>query len=228
MPYSIDRLFSSAAGRLAARAPGCGETAGVTLRALLPGLMATLVATGCSFATPAAVSDLRYDLGPTASTPTHTEPLPAVRVFDVRAPRSLDSDDILYRLSYADPHRTAVYAHSHWTMPPALLLTQRVRAALSAQGAVLAGGDIAAPLLTVDLEQFEQVFDAEGQSHGAVTARATLMRGGQVLAQHTFVARAPAQMPDAAGGVGALSAASDEFVAQLVAWLGMQTPVASR
>jgi cholesterol transport system auxiliary component len=210
MQYSIDRLFSPAA------------------RALLPGFVAMLIVSGCSLATPAAVSDLRYDLGPAPSASTQSQPLPAVRVFEVRAPRSLESDDILYRLSYADPHRTAVYAHSHWTMPPALLLTQRVRAALSAQGVVLAGGDIAAPLLTVDLEQFEQVFDSEGESHGAITARATLMRGGEVLAQHTFIARAPATMPNAAAGVGALSAASDDFVAQLVAWLGMQAPVAAR
>ncbi len=228
MQYSIDRLFSPAARGLRSPASGRGKAAARIARALLPGFAAMLMLSGCSFATPAAVSDLRYDLGPAPGVSTQSQPLPAVRVFEVRAPRSLESDDILYRLSYADPHRTAAYAHSHWTMPPALLLTQRLRAALSAQGVVLAGGDIAAPLLTVDLEQFEQVFDSEGESHGAVTARATLMRGGQVLAQHTFIARAPATMPNAAAGVGALSAASDDFVAQLVAWLGMQAPVASR
>jgi cholesterol transport system auxiliary component len=224
MPRPIDALFLPAAGQSKAR-----RRRSVRMLGTLTAAVAVLALEGCTLGTPAAVADLRYDLGPDASAPEHSEPLPAVRLFDVRAPRALDSDAILYRLSYVDPHRTAVYAHSHWTMPPALLLTQRLRAALSAQGAVLAGGgDLAAPLLTVDLDQFEQVYDGEGQSHAAVTARATLMRGGQVLAQRTFVARAPAEMPNAAGGVRALSAASDEFVAQLIAWLGMQTPIASR
>ncbi|RKP49268.1 ABC transporter [Trinickia fusca] len=179
----------------------------------------------CSFGTPAAVSNVRFDLGPAAAVPPSADKLPVtMRVFEVRASHALDSDAILYRLSYADPRRTAAYANSHWTMTPALLLTQRVRAALAAQGAVLAGGEaVDAPLLTVDLEQFEQVFDSEGQSIGALTARVTLSRAGKVLAQRTFVARAPADLPNAAGGVHALAVASDEFVAQLVAWLGMQT-----
>lgn len=178
---------------------------------------------GCAFGTPAAISNIRYDLGP-QKTSTYAGPLPTLRLFDVRAPASLDSDDILYRMSYADPHRTAAYANSHWTMRPAQLLTERVRGALAAHGAVLGGGQAAnAPLLTIDLEQFEQVFDSESQSQGVLTARATLTRDGALIAQQTFVARAPASMPNAAGGVQALAAASDEFVAQLVAWLGMQT-----
>jgi cholesterol transport system auxiliary component len=226
MPSSIDRLLSSASR--GSRSPRADAAVARVLR-VLPMLVLVFAVGGCTLGTPAAISDLRYDLGPAASEPAHADPAPAVRLFEVRAPRALDSDAIVYRLSYVDPHRTAVYAHSHWTMPPALLLTQRLRAALAAQGPALAGGELAAaPLLTVDLDQFEQVFDREGQSHGALTARATLTRGAQVLAQRTFVARAPAEMANAAGGVGALSAASDEFVAQLVAWLGMQTPVAAR
>jgi cholesterol transport system auxiliary component len=176
---------------------------------------------GC--AGPGAAPGSRYDLGP-ANLPAQADPLPALRMYEVHAPRALDSDAILYRLSYADPRRTAAYANSHWTMTPAQLLTQRLRAVLSTHGTVLAGGTaVNAPLLTVDLEQFEQVFESEGKSHGALTARATLMREGKVLAQRTFIVRAPASMPDAAGGVDALAAASDDFVAQLVAWLGMQT-----
>lgn len=193
--------------------------------ALASTLGACAVLAACSFGTPAAVSNVRYDLGPAAAVSPSADKLPVtMRVFDVRAPHALDSDAILYRLSYADPRRTAAYANSHWTMTPALLLTQRVRAALAAQGAVLAGSEaVQAPLLSVDLEQFEQVFDGEGQSIGVLTARVTLSRAGKVLAQRTFVARAPADIPNAAGGVHALAAASDEFVAQLVAWLGMQT-----
>jgi len=178
---------------------------------------------GCTFGTPAAISNVRYDLGP-PTPPVYVGPLPTLRLFDVRAPASLDTDDILYRMSYADPHRTAAYANSHWTMHPAQLLTERVRGALAARAPVLSGGEtVNAPLLTIDLQQFEQVFDSESQSHAVLTARATLTRDGVLIAQQTFEARAPSSTADAAGGVQALAAASDEFVAQLVAWLGMQT-----
>lgn len=177
---------------------------------------------GCTFGTPAAIANIRYDLGP-QTPPAYLGPLPTLRLFDVRAPASLDTDDILYRMSYADPRRTAAYANSHWTMRPAQLLTERVRGALAARGAVLSGGEaVNAPLLTIDLQQFEQVFDSESQSHALLKARATLTRDGVLVAQQTFEARAPASMADAAGGVQALAAASDQFVAQLVTWLGMQ------
>ncbi|WP_414718660.1 ABC-type transport auxiliary lipoprotein family protein [Trinickia sp.] len=198
---------------------------------MIGALLAVLATLGCAVGTPSADNDFRYDLGPAQAQATLTQgdPQPAVRVFDVRAPRALDSNAIIYRLNYVDPRRAAAYAHSHWTMPPALLLTQRLRAALSAQGTVAApGAAVLGPLLTVDLDEFEQVFDAEGQSHGALTARATLTRNGQVMAQRTFVARAPSEMPNAAGGVGALAVASDDFIAQLIAWLDIQASVAAR
>lgn len=183
---------------------------------------------GCAFGTPAALANIRYDLGP-QTPPAYLGPLPALRLFDVRAPAALDSDNILYRMSYADPRQTASYANSHWTMRPAQLVTLRVRGALATRGAVLSGGEaVNAPLLTIELDQFEQVFDSESESHGALTARATLTRDGALVAQQTFVARAPASTANAAGGVQALAAASDEFVAQLVAWLGMQAGAVTR
>jgi len=183
---------------------------------------------GCTLGLPAAVANIRYDLGP-ANPPAYSGTLPTLRLFDVRAPHALDTDDILYRMGYADPRQTAAYANSHWVMRPSELLTERVRSALAAHGAVLGGGEaVNAPLLTIDLEQFEQVFDSAQQSHGALTARVTLTDEGKVIAQRTFVARAPASMPDAAGGVHALAAASDDFVAQLVAWLGVRASMAAQ
>ncbi|TKC89533.1 ABC transporter [Trinickia terrae] len=190
-------------------------------------LLALGVLAGCTLGTPAAVADIRYDLGPAAPAAS-PGPLPPYKVLDVSAPQVLNSDGVIYRLSYADNQRTATYANSHWTMPPAQLLTQRLRAALSSHGTVLTGGDgVHAPVLKVDLEQFEQVFDGQSESHGALTARATLMLDGKVLGQQTFIARAPASTADAAGGARALAAASDDFVSQLVAWLGM-TPVVAQ
>jgi cholesterol transport system auxiliary component len=155
--------------------------------------------------------------------------MPAVKVLDVTAPETLASDKLIYRLSYADAQQTAAYANSHWSMAPSALLTQRLRAALSQRGTVLTGADgVNAPVLKVDLNEFEQIFDSQSQSHGAVTARATLTQGGKVLAQRTFIARAPASSADAAGAAQALAAASDDLVAQISAWLGVQALVAAQ
>lgn len=183
--------------------------------------LALTLAAGCA-SERAAQSNIRYDLGPAASTATAGTG-PALKVLDVAAPDALDSDKFVYRLAYADAQRTAVYRDSRWTATPAQLLTQRLRSALSSRGAVLEGSDgVRAPTLKIDLNEFEQVFDGESQSHGAVTARATLTLDGKVLGQRTFVARAPSSTPDAAGGARALATASDDLVAQIAAWVGMR------
>src|ERR1700761_5657348 len=184
-------------------------------------------AAGCA-GTPAAISDIRYDFGP-PSPAASAGTSPAVKVLDVSAPDVLESDKLIYRLSYADAQQTAAYANSHWTMTPSQLLTQRLRGALSSRGTVLTGADgVAAPVLKVDLSEFEQVFDSQSQSHAAVTARATLTQNGKVLSQRTFIARAPSSSADAAGGAQALATASDDLVAQIGAWLGVQALVAAQ
>ena len=79
---------------------------------------------------------------------------------------------------------------------------------------MLEGGDaVRASVLHVELNTFEQVFDGQAQSHGEVAVRATLTREGTVLGQRSFVARAPAS-------------ASNELVAQIVAWLAVQNTAA--
>jgi len=185
-----------------------------------------VLATGCT--TPAALSDIRYDFGPAkpaATSGTST----AVKVLDVSAPEALESDKLRYRLSYADAQQTAAYANSHWTMMPSQLLTQRLRGALSSRGTVLTGADgVSAPVLKVDLSEFEQVFDSQSESHAAITARATLTQNGKLVGQRTFIARAPSRSPDAAGGAQALATASDDLVAQIGAWLGVQALVAAQ
>jgi cholesterol transport system auxiliary component len=186
-----------------------------------------VLAAGCA-GNPAAISDIRYDLGP-PNPAASAGPLPAVKVLDVSAPDTLESDKLIYRLSYADAQQTASYANSHWTMAPSQLLTQRLRGALSSRGTVLTGADgVRAPVLKVDLSEFEQVFDSQSESHAAVTARATLTQGGKVIGQRTFIARAPSSSADAAGGAQALAAASDDLVAQIGAWLGVQALVAAQ
>ncbi|MFM0722190.1 ABC-type transport auxiliary lipoprotein family protein [Paraburkholderia strydomiana] len=186
-----------------------------------------VLAAGCMSA-PAALSDTRFDFGPPGAA-VSAGTLPAVKVLDVSAPEVLESNRLLYRLSYADAQQIASYANSHWTMMPSQLLTQRLRGALSSHGTVLTGADgVSAPVLKVDLSQFEQVFDSRTESHGAITARATLIRSGKVIGQRTFVAQAPASSADAVGGARALATASDDLVAQIGAWLGTQALVAAQ
>ncbi|MBN3755774.1 ABC transporter [Paraburkholderia sp. Tr-20389] len=208
MSRSINRLFTS--------------------RAALAAVLLALGALAGCVGNPAAISDYRYDLGP-APLPGSTGTMPAIKVLDVTAPATLNTDKLVYRLGYADAQQTAAYANSHWTMPPAQLLTQRLRNALSSRGTVLTGSDgVSAPVLKVDLDVFEQDFDGESESHGSVTARTTLIVGGKVAGQRTFIARAPASSADAAGGARALAAASDDLVAQISAWLGVQALVAQQ
>lgn len=211
-------------------APGAAFTPGRARRFALPALavvLATLMG-GCA-SDAARVSNVRYDLGPLDTMSlTALAPAQPVRVLDVSAPDAFDTDKFVYRLAYADAQRIDTYRDSRWTAPPAQLLTQRLRAALSAKRAVLEGADRVrgAPVLRVELNEFERVFDGQSQSHASVAVRATLTRDGALLGQRSFTARAPSSTPDAAGGAGALAAASNELVAQLTAWLAMQTTAA--
>ncbi|WP_408599751.1 ABC-type transport auxiliary lipoprotein family protein [Paraburkholderia heleia] len=179
----------------------------------------------------ASINEARYDLGLQSSQQAQAAPAapgapaarPLLKVLAVSAPPPLDNDGILYRMNF-DSQRTARYANSRWTMSPARLLTERLRTSLGAHATVLAGGDaVQAPMLKVELYEFEQVFESPTQSAGVLAARATLMQGGRVLAQRSFATRAPAPTPDAAGGVRALQAASDDFARQLGAWLSTQS-----
>ena len=206
-------------------------------------LQATLAALGLTLGTLLAgcagnagtVTDIRYDLGlrsaqgasPGAqavpAAPAASRAKPPLKVLGVIAPPPLDNDGIHYRMNF-DSQRTARYANSRWTMSPARLLTERLRTSLGAQATVLSGSDaVQAPMLKVELYEFEQVFESPTESSGVLSARATLLQGGKVLAQRSFVTRAPASTPDAAGGVRALQTASDDFANQLGAWLSAQS-----
>ena len=107
-------------------------------------------------------------------------------------------------------------------MPQARVRT-RLRDALAARGPVLGPADGATPwLLKVELDEFSQQFDAPASSSGAVRLHASLFNANKLVAQRTVQARAPSPSPDAAGGVSAITAATDDAVAQLVVWVTEQ------
>jgi cholesterol transport system auxiliary component len=222
MPHTILQAMRATSSPRRARS-GC---ASLGLSLAFATALAALA--GCASGSSATSPDSRYDLGvPVASAGTMN--LPPVKLLSVSAPKNLDTDAIVYRLQYADTQQTATYTNSHWTMSPADLFTQRLRGALASRGPVLSGADpVRAPILQIDLTDFEQIFDAPGESHGEVSVRATLSQHGQVVSQRSFVARAPSRSADAAGGAGALAAASDDLIAQMAAWLDAQRFAASQ
>ena len=173
-----------------------------------------------------------YDFGPgaraTPGAPAVTQP-PPILLGEVEAGRALDSTALLYRLAYADAQLLQPYALARWSMPPAQLLRQRLREVLGQQQTVLRDGDGLRPgghparHLQLELHEFSQVFDAPGTSVGLVRVLATVaspgVDGPPMLAQRSFIAQQPAPSPDAAGGVRALTAASDVVLSDIAQWL---------
>lgn len=213
-------------------------------RRILPALAAAtfaLLLTACSAlpdkpsARPAV-----YDFGPgpiaaaampssSAAASTPTVPVPALTLEDIDAPDALDGTAILYRLSYADVQQLRPYAQARWSMTPAQLVRQRLREQLSQQRVVLSPAEGPANLvLRLELEEFTQVFEAPDRSVGLVRLRATLLEstGGRerLVAQRRFTVERPAPSPDAAGGVRALTVATDAAVDEIAQWLKPLTP----
>src|SRR5690349_4343146 len=85
---------------------------------------------GC--ATDKAPTSTLFDLGPLpAASAAQPTSLPAVSVAEVIAPVWLDTQLMYYRLSYANDQQPRPYADSRWSMPPALLFGQRLKARIA-------------------------------------------------------------------------------------------------
>ena len=170
-----------------------------------------------------------FDFGPAAASvaaPASATPRQAIALAEVEAASALDSTAVLYRLAYADAQQLQPYAQARWSMPPAQLLRQRLRQSLVQYTLVTREGDVAGqrPLvLRLELDEFSQMFDAPGRSVGQVRVHATVLQvsGGvdRLVAQRGFVAQRPAPSADAAGGVRALTAATDAVVADISQWM---------
>ncbi len=172
-----------------------------------------------------------YDFGPgpvaTLAT-TRMAPLPALVLADVGASAALDSTAVLYRLTYSDPQQLRPYALARWSMTPAQLLHQRLREHLGQRRAVLdaalgLAADKPPMVLHLELDEFSQLFETTERSNGLVRLRATLGQSGQgverLVAQRSFVVQRPASTADAAGGVRALTEATDALIAELGLWV---------
>lgn len=185
---------------------------------------------GCSALPEKPVRPAVYDFGPgLVVKPAPAENLPALLLADIDAPAAVDGTAVLFRLAYADVQQLRPYAQARWSMPPAQLVRQRLREQLGQQRVVLNPAEgPAAFILRLELEEFTQVFEAPDRSVGLVRLRATLLEstGGRerLVAQRRFTVERPAPSPDAAGGVRALTAATDAAVDEIAQWLKPLTP----
>ena len=200
--------------------------------------------TGCALPTaPARPAIYDFGVNPPSSMSASAARPPAqaaLIVGEIEASPALEGTAMLYRLAYANPQQLRPYAQARWSMPPAQLLRQRLRARLGESYALLNAGDrligsaaattigTAAPSrpplsLRLELEEFSQLFDTPQQSNGLLRLRATLTQasptGEQLIKQKTFTLQRPAPAPNAPGGVQALSAASEAVALEVGAWV---------
>ena len=193
-----------------------------------------------------------YDFGPGAlqvAPSTRIAHLPALEFSTPQTSTALNSTAVLYRLAYTDAQQLKPYTLARWSMPPAQLIGQRLRAQLGLHRAIVSPGDIsptrpprasasaptpasaaalaatAAPLLNLhlELEEFSHLFETPDKSSGVLRLRATVTQrgtGGDVLlAQRSFIVQQNAPTANASGGVRALTAATDQAISEIDVWL---------
>lgn len=187
-------------------------------------LLSGLLLAGCASPPsthPAAVYDLGALPGGASAQPT-LPGLPALSLAEISAPAWLDNTGMVYRLTYANGQQPRPYADSHWNMPPAQLLEQRLKSRLTAAGGMLANASDNAlnlPLLRIELDDFSQQFETPAASTVSVRARATVFDRRALLAQKSFERQLPAPSADAAGAARALAQASELLIGDLMQWL---------
>ena len=162
-----------------------------------------------------------FDLG-LASAAADMPALPPMALAEVGTPEWLDSPAIFYRLAYESARQPRPYANSRWSMPPAQLFAQRLKSRMSQAGGTLlsaSDGATGIPVLHLDADEISQVFDSPARSAGMVAVRLSVLNGRRLLGQKSFVRRMPAASADAAGGVDAITAASDAVIADMLKWL---------
>lgn len=197
------------------------------MKRIAPLALALLLAAGALLAGCAAGPQARkalYDLGPLPAQQGVALPaLPPVAVADMQVPAWLDSTRFYYRLHYANGQQPHAYAQARWTMTPAQLLQQRLKARIAQHGGIALAashGALNVPVLRIEADDFTHSFASPDQSSGHVALRASVFRGRALLAHRNFQRQVPAPSADAEGGAQALADASDAAIADMIAWLG--------
>jgi cholesterol transport system auxiliary component len=166
----------------------------------------------------------QYDFGPLPNAAANSSgtALPAVSLGEVKAPAWLDNNMMMFRLAYANDLQLRPYASARWTMPPAQLFSQRLKARIGQAGGTVVSvsdGAINIPVLRIEMDDFSQTFDNASHSVAQLTIRASLFNGRSLLAQKTFGRQVASPTADAAGGARAFSIANDALIDDLIGWL---------
>ena len=166
----------------------------------------------------------QYDFGPLPNAAANSSgtALPAVSLGEVKAPAWLDNNMMMFRLAYANDLQLRPYATARWTMPPAQLFSQRLKARIGQAGGTVVSvsdGAINIPVLRIEMDDFSQTFDNASHSVAQLTIRASLFNGRSLLAQKTFSRQVASPTADAAGGARAFSIANDALIDDLIGWL---------
>ena len=200
-----------------------------------------VLAAGCSVVDK-PIRAVMYDFGPgglstqAAVAPMASMPAPALSplaIADITTSGgALDNQGVLYRLGYLDAQQLRPYSQARWTMPPAQLVRQRLRERMGQQRVVLNAREGVAlnrsqnanlPMLRLELEEFSQLFSAPDASIGLIRLHATVVEitpaGERLVAQRSLSVQRPATSADAAGGVRALTQATDAAIDELDQWL---------
>lgn len=182
-----------------------------------------MLLSACS-ATPQKQQLQQYDFGPLAVN-AQVQPGPAklqISIAEISIPSALDSNAMLYRLQYDNVQQLKAYSLHRWSMPPAQLLAQRLKAGLVAQGAdVLANTDGAAnlPILRLEIDEFSQIFTTANQSDAQISLRASVIKGHKLIAQKSFQQKVAASTADAPGGARAMREAADASIGNIQSWI---------
>ncbi len=202
-------------------------------------MCATLLLTACAALPDKPVRAVTYDFGPGVVATSAVQAinastaLPPVALTEIDSSVALNGSAVLYRLMYFNAQELRPYAQARWSMPPAQLLRQRLSAQLGKTRAVLNPGDGVAGstspwAVRLELEEFSQLFESTTASVGLLRLRATVVQataqGEKLLGQRSFVVQRPAPSADVAGGVQALTAASDAVVLEIDQWLQTLQP----
>lgn len=185
-------------------------------------LLLTVIVAGCANNPTTQVR--QFDFGPLSTTnlPHDSQNKLQVSLAEMTIPQALESNAMLYRLQYDNAQQLKTYALHHWSMPPAQLLAQRLKADFAANGNdIVASSDGAAklPVLRIELDEFSQIFTSDSQSHAQISLRATVIKANRLLAQRSFQQKVAAATADAPGGARAMQEAADASIAELQTWM---------
>jgi cholesterol transport system auxiliary component len=177
-------------------------------RLALP-LALLLALPACSLLPERPKSPALHDFGPAGKTLAAAPGAWSAAAVD--APEWLQTENIRYRLLYAEPTRVRAYAQDRWLAPPPALLAQRL--ALS-QGA-------AGVRLKIKLLEFEQVFDSPQNAKAILAFRATALQpdNDTVLAEKVFQFAQATPEANAQGAVSGFSTLIGQAVNALQTWL---------